>query len=134
MIFVDAGAWFALVDEADAHHHESERFFRLRMRKHAIPSVTTEYVLVETLTLLRMRLGVGAVRRFLTYLEGAKRLDVVWITQDRYTSGLRVMLRHQDKRWSFTDCVSLALMWDLGLEDAFTFDHNFTQAGFRIHP
>jgi predicted nucleic acid-binding protein len=44
------------------------------------------------------------------------------------------MLRHQDKRWSFTDCVSFAVMWDLGIKDAFTFDHNFTQAGFRIHP
>jgi uncharacterized protein len=38
--------------------------------------------------------------------------------------------KHADKVWSFTDCVSFALMHELRLRDAFTTDHHFKQAGF----
>jgi len=32
---------------------------------------------------------------------------------------------------SFTDCVSFALMHELKIQDSFTTDHHFTQAGFN---
>ena len=35
----------------------------------------------------------------------------------------------RDKRWSFTDCVSRAIMLRLGITQAFAFDHHFRQFG-----
>jgi len=39
--------------------------------------------------------------------------------------------RHDDKEWSFTDCVSFAVMRELKIADAFTTDNHFAQAGFN---
>jgi uncharacterized protein len=44
------------------------------------------------------------------------------------------MLSHRDKKWSLTDCSSFALMKELGIKEAFTFDKNFLEAGFRAVP
>jgi predicted nucleic acid-binding protein len=96
--------------------------------------VTTDYVLAETHTLLRMRLGVEAVRRFLDLLARTRRTRLVWVVEEEYASALRTLLRHDDKRWSFTDCTSFAVMRESGIHDAFAFDRNFAQPGFYVHP
>lgn len=44
------------------------------------------------------------------------------------------MLSHADKRWSFTDCSSFVTMREVGLNRAFTLDHNFAEAGFEVLP
>ena len=39
-----------------------------------------------------------------------------------------------DKRWSFTDCTSKAIMEKEGLREVFAFDHHFDQMGFIMRP
>jgi uncharacterized protein len=56
MIFVDTGAWFASVVPSDSDHRVASSW----MRQNTQPLLTTDYVLDETLTLLRMR---GEVQR-----------------------------------------------------------------------
>lgn len=41
---------------------------------------------------------------------------------------------NQDKQWSFTDCVSYAVMKELVITEVFTFDHHFSQMGLRRLP
>ena len=52
MIFVDTGAWFALLLPQDKNHARA-RQIRNQERAHAL--VTSTYVLEELFTLLRMR-------------------------------------------------------------------------------
>ncbi len=42
--------------------------------------------------------------------------------------------KHQDKRYSLTDCISFVVMKQKGLKTAMTFDKHFAQAGFIIEP
>lgn len=37
---------------------------------------------------------------------------------------------HSNKEWSLVACVSFAVMRELGITHALTFDHHFAQAGF----
>jgi len=43
-----------------------------------------------------------------------------------------VFKKHKDKRYSFTDCTSFALMEEFGVKNAFSFDRNFEQYGFSL--
>ena len=51
MIFVDTGAWFALAVQNDPDHEAAVAW----LRQNRTPLITTDYILAETVTLLRMR-------------------------------------------------------------------------------
>jgi predicted nucleic acid-binding protein len=38
--------------------------------------------------------------------------------------------RHNDKKWSLTDCTSFVVMREMGITEALTGDTHFEQAGF----
>jgi len=67
-------------------------------------------------------------------VTGAPNVTVVWIDARHFADAIGDFERHQDKRWSFTDCTSFVAMRDLGITRAFAFDRNFEQAGFERLP
>jgi uncharacterized protein len=134
MILVDTGAWYALTDPQERHHgHALALFARLTKGVHG-RMVTSDYILDETYTLLRMRLGIEPVRRLRSLLAQSSSLQVVRVSDAEFERAVDLMVDHEDKRWSLTDCTSFVLMRELEIRDAFTFDHNFAEAGFRVVP
>jgi predicted nucleic acid-binding protein len=130
VIFVDTGAWFALLDRSCVEHEVAVRFAAANSEVF----VTTDYVLAESLTLLRAR------RLHPAALELGKRLlasdlaRLVWVTPDDVHRAW-VLFQYQDKAWSFVDCVSFAVMQRLGIREAFAFDDHFRQMGtLLVHP
>jgi predicted nucleic acid-binding protein len=96
--------------------------------------VTTDYILDETYTLLRMRLGTEPVKRLRVLLGKSSSVELVRVSDIEFDRSVEMMVAHGDKRWSLTDCTSFVLMRELEIGDAFTFDHNFAEAGFRVVP
>lgn len=134
MIFVDTSAWYVLLSEKDVQHPEARGFFReIGGGKWGVP-VTTDFVLDETFTLLRVRWGLAPVRRFVDLLRRSPTVRRVRISEPVFDASLELMLSHGDKNWSFTDCTSFVTMAETGISRAFTWDHNFTEAGFEILP
>jgi len=134
MIFFDTGAWIALAVPGDrnAPAAKSVQSDVTRGRHGAI--VTTSSVLDEAATLVRMETDVPAAARFFRSVLEAPSVMIVWVVEAHVRSALDLFERHRDKRWSFTDCTSFVIMRELGVEEAFTFDHNFVEAGFRPLP
>jgi uncharacterized protein len=56
--------------------------------------------------------------------------DLVWTSQEDVKFAWRVFTTFEDKTWSFTDCVSYAVMKRLGIVEAFALDDDFKQFGF----
>lgn len=134
MILVDSGAWYALSDPQERHHtHATGMFTRLTKGEFG-RILTSDYVLDETYTLLRMRLGIGAVTKLRDLLQRSSSLQVLRVSDRDFDHAVDLMLAHGDKRWSLTDCTSFVLMRELEVANAFTFDHNFSEAGFRVLP
>ena len=67
-------------------------------------------------------------------LSSSANFQVIRVSDRDFDQALALMLAHEDKKWSFTDCTTFVLMRELQIRDAFTFDHNFTEAGFRPLP
>ena len=128
---MDSSGFFALWDSGDEHHSAAVRLQKELVGKNC-HFLTTEYVVDETVTLLRLRHSHTAASDFLDTIESSEALRVEWIGQERFYAAAALFRKHDDKEWSFTDCVSFVVMREHRLRDAFTADHHFKQAGFVV--
>lgn len=64
-IFVDTSALYALLDESDRSHWPAADTFS-RFSPDGTLLICSSYVVLETLTLLQSRIGMGAVRKWRT--------------------------------------------------------------------
>jgi predicted nucleic acid-binding protein len=134
MIFVDTSAWYAVEVEDDVNHEAACKFLsRIASGKHGV-SITTDYVLDETLTLLRSRRDLASASSFIDKISKSKSLRVFWINEDLFEKALNVFRKSDRKSWSFTDCTSFALMRELSVSEAFSFDNHFREAGLQALP
>ncbi len=134
MIFVDTSAWYAVEVEDDVNHEAACKFLsRIASGKHGV-SITTDYVLDETLTLLRSRRDLASASAFIDKIRKSKSLRVFWINEDLFEKALNIFRKSDRKSWSFTDCTSFALMRELSVSEAFSFDSHFREAGLQALP
>lgn len=128
-VFVDTGAWVALRYSRDQYHARARTILR-RLRKDGLGLVTTEWVLGETVTLLKAR---GATDHALSLgdaIQGGRLGYLVESTPDRRRRSWDLFLRYRELRVGWVDCTSFAVMEELGLRLFFGFDDDFVRAGF----
>jgi predicted nucleic acid-binding protein len=95
---------------------------------------TTDYVIDETLTLLRTRLDMRAAQRWWQMVSRSPRLHTEWIGPQRAEQARQWFFKWQDHPFSFTDCTSFTVMQELAMEHVLTSDRHFRIAGFQILP
>ena len=96
--------------------------------------VTTDYILDETLTLIRVRMGLAAALAWWKQVEGSERIRWEWIGVERAENARNLFFRYRDKDYSFTDCTSFVVMRELKLKQALSTDHHFRRMGFQMLP
>ncbi|MDP6110630.1 MAG: PIN domain-containing protein [Planctomycetota bacterium] len=127
MVFVDTGAWFALAVKEDADHEPAKEWLAGSLE----PLLTTDYVIVETINLLRFRDKTD--RGHSVACEWADKLWSGELALVRPTNtairdrAVEIFKSYDDKIFSFTDCSSFALMELEEVSVAFAFDHHFDQ-------
>jgi uncharacterized protein len=132
-VFVDTAGWMTLADGADPNHSKAADF-RDAWLTDGGSFVSTDFVMDETLTLLRVRLGLDAAERWWNQVEGSPRVLWEWIDPQRADKARRWFFRWRDKSFSFTDCTSFVLMKERRIRAAFTSDKHFAMAGFDVVP
>ena len=132
-IFIDTGAWYALFNNLDIHHSRASAFVQKLIGQKA-RLFTSDYVIDETLTLIRARLGHEKAVEFGRWVLQSPLVKVINVDEKIWQAAWDVFVRYDDKDFSFTDCTSFAIMRHLGLINALAFDHNFEQAGFVVLP
>ena len=132
-LFVDTAGWMACADAADPAHDEARKARDAALEQGSV-LVTTDYVTDETLTLIRMRLGLPAAEAWWRQVEGSSRVRWEWVDVVRAEKARHAFFRHADKDYSFTDCTSLVVMHELKLKQVLTTDGHFAQMGFQVLP
>lgn len=131
MIFVDTGAWFALMVPNDPDHKAA----RAWLDQNREPLLTTDYVFDESMTLLKSRR-----ERERAFSMGAEILDgaicrLEYLTPADIRATWEVFQHYRDKDWSFTDTTSRVVMERFAITTAFAFDDHFRQFGtVRVVP
>jgi uncharacterized protein len=121
--FVDTGAWVALFVEADAQHRAAREWVSSNRDR----LVTSDYIVDEVLTLISARFRKQTAIRAGHVLFSQELAGLIQLTEEHKARAWAVFQSHSDKRWSFTDCASYALMQRLGITSAFSFDRHLSQ-------
>ena len=127
-IFVDTSYWIAITYPTDSlypmAHALATRYANTKL-------ITSEMVLTEYLngassqgSYFRMRAA-----QFVANLLKSPRVEVASTTRSTFTAALSLYNSRADKEWSLTDCASINICNDFGIEQVLTHDHHFTQAG-----
>lgn len=132
-VFVDSAYHVALLDPHDSLHERARRLGTGIARESNTLLVTTEVVLIETLTFLSAG-GPGMRREAARYamdLERQSRVDVVPQTAALYREGLHLYAARLDKKYSMVDCISMVVCSEQAITDVLTYDSDFPSEGFR---
>ena len=132
-VLLDTGYVLALELANDQNHRTVTDHWR-RFAGSLPALVTTSYVFDEIVTFFNSRGHHEKAVEVGDNLLQSTAVDMIHVDEELLQHGWRYLVRHQDKRYSLTDCVSFALMERLGIAVAFAVDHHFEQAGFRIEP
>ena len=133
-LFVDTSGWVALYNEDDKYHTAAVAFWR-QLPLENPRFVTNDYIMDETYTnLRRARNGLFRARQAYETVERSRLVDLVEVDADYRQRGWILFTKYEDKVFSFTDCVCFAMMHELGIYQAFSFDADFARAGFVVRP
>lgn len=131
-LFVDTSASVALADRRDRVHEKAVAF--VQENRPRLRFTTSDYVLDETVTLLRRRIGHSPTVQFVNAILISKLYHIARIDDVLWHQAWALFKAHDDQMFSFTDCTSFVAMKALDISHAFTFDGHFRTAGFATLP
>ncbi|MBN2441843.1 MAG: type II toxin-antitoxin system VapC family toxin [Spirochaetales bacterium] len=130
VIFIDTGYWLALLNKKD-NNHESARSKIETLKQSKI--VISDFIIFETITFLNSSLKKHSLAMlFMDFIQSLENLEIIEVNSDIKITALELFKKYNDKDFSFTDCVSFAIMEEYNIADVFTFDKHFVQMGFHI--
>jgi len=130
-IFVDTSAFVALFDKKDKYHQRATDYF-MSLQFGAVQLHTSNYIIDETITRIRIKNGHKFALEFGKYFFMSKIFQIHYIDKEIEQDAFEIFKKYSDKKLSFTDSTSFALMKKVNIKKAFTFDTDFKKAGFEI--
>lgn len=126
-VFIDTSAFFALTIPKDQHNLRAKSLYN-QLKEYKALFYTSDYVLDEVYTLLKTR---GSHRTAVNFMDQINKTGISFlrITEELEEYAKDIFKRFDDRRLSFTDCTSFALINQLEVKAVFAFDEHF-----RYHP
>ena len=130
-IFVDTSFFYALLDERDADHEEAVRLAKA-VHHRQIPLLTSWEVVVETVTLLRVRHSYRAAMVFIE--EILPHLNVIYLDEAGRSKALEAFRRlSRDKEISLCDAISYVVVTESPEPlPCLAFDEDFRRMGLTV--
>jgi uncharacterized protein len=125
--FVDTSAFLAMLDVDDAGHADVVPAWTAGVDA-GEGFVTTNYVAVETCSLIQHRLGTEAVASLLS--DVLPLVHTEWVAEQDHAAGAAAMLAAGRRRLSLVDCVSFIVMRRLSIRLYLGRDKHFDEQGF----
>lgn len=132
-VFVDTSAFVALRNESEAEH-ERARAALASLIADGAALFTSNYVFAETYTALLVRVGREEAIEWGRRFRAGEAVELVRLERDVEEEAWEILASHDDKRWSYVDATSFALIERDGGGEAFAFDAHFAQRGLRVVP
>jgi predicted nucleic acid-binding protein len=133
MLFVDTSGWYAAFNRSERTHRTvTQALAQARSARRLL--VTSDYVIDETLTLVRVRVGHRLALKVGDALWRQGGAEVVEVDASAREAAWQIFRRYKEHELSFTDCTSAAVMRQRNIEEVVTLDGHFTVLGFQRIP
>lgn len=130
-VFLDSSFFKGLTDPKDDFYQRAGKIWQ-KLREQSESLVTSNFIVDETLTLLRSRCNLETAIKFRDLLaENSQIIKIIRATVADEGNAWQWFVKEW-RKLSFTDCVSFAMMRRLGLKRAAAFDEHFARAGLRV--
>ncbi len=130
-VFVDTSAFIAIGNKRDAFHLKAVEL-RQTLKNTGRKFVTTSAVLLEFGNAFsKIRLKPTAVKMIEAVIRSEK-WNCVGLNDGLMDKGFDLYKRMSDKEWGLADCASIIVAHHMEINEIFTTDHHFEQAGFSI--
>jgi len=110
------------------YHIDAKEFYS-EIKNKGMRLLTTNLVICETLNYLRAKISLDVAVSFRENLYKSSIIEVINITPAIEEEAFRIFKQHNDKDFSFTDCISFSVMKAKKLDRVFAFDKHFEQFG-----
>lgn len=132
-VFVDTSAFVALRNRSE-EEHDRARSALAQLLSEGAALFTSNYVFAETYTALMVRVGREEAIEWGRRFRASEAIDLVHVDRPVEDRAWEILEAHADKRWSYVDAISFALIERDGAGGAFAFDSHFTQRGLVVIP
>jgi predicted nucleic acid-binding protein len=130
-VFVDTGAWIALAQTRDPLHARAKETWDL-MESMGARTRTSIPVVLETFTFLERNTTRDVALAWKDSLDELPRFELLECTSADVKKAWSYFRRRDLHKLSAVDATSFVVMAKSKIRVAFTFDHHFATAGFRI--
>ena len=131
-VFWDASAFIALGNSRDTLH-ESAINVSQQLAQEQARILTTSAVLTEVANGLSRVAWRPMAERLIQSIEESVEMgiaEIVHVEPEFWQRGWQLYKERPDKEWGLTDCISFIIMEERKINEVFTADHHFEQAGF----
>jgi predicted nucleic acid-binding protein len=129
-IFTDTSALIAVLNKKDQYHDKAAATFHSILNG---PSslLITSHIFAETLTRIARRVSQQAAITAGARIRNEARIAMVTPTHEALDQAWEIFQSYHDQQFSFVDCISFAVMREMDLSRAFSFDKHFQIMGFE---
>ncbi|MEA1906867.1 MAG: PIN domain-containing protein [Euryarchaeota archaeon] len=124
-VFIDTGAFMAYRNKKDVYHSEADDLLRRALQMEFGSIFTTDFIYDETLTLAMVRTGNKNVAKDISEVMLSPRIEMIIIDNTILNKARELFFRLFDKRVSFTDATTMAVMQQENIGKIITFDSHF---------
>ena len=123
---IDTSAIFALSNQNDPHHvHASDELKTWLSRRNTL--ILSDWMFAESMTLLKVRLGVSVALRVGRELRSNPVYRWVALSPNDEREVWTIFQKYTDKDWSYIDCGVWVMSQRLRVPQVFAFDGHFKQ-------
>ena len=128
MIFIDTTIWVSGIDSSDKLHRDGRAVMEALSERTLPPALTTDFVLDETLTILKRRgARSAAVVDATDQILSSPLVGVVYVDEQLFKEAMLNFRKYE--RLSFTDAVTLTVMHRHKIREVFSHDKDFDLKG-----
>jgi uncharacterized protein len=129
---VDTSVFAAFINKKDKHHVRAQEIFS-DIRNGAIPHpISNDYILDETVTLVRRRTGRHDLAvQVADLIMRSRDISFTYVLKDDIQHAVDEYKKCSDKDLSFTDWISVCYIRKMGLKMIIAFDEHFDKVGIE---